>query len=54
MFAGDTSILRCKSNSNELIIALKEILESMNVWFSISSLILNLTKTKLYPIVIKT
>jgi hypothetical protein len=41
----DTSILCCKSNSNELVIALKEILESINVWFSINSLTLNLTKT---------
>jgi hypothetical protein len=45
LFAGDTSILCCKSNYNELVIALKEILESINVWFSINSLTLNLTKT---------
>jgi hypothetical protein len=31
LFADDTTILCCKSNSNELVIALKEILESINV-----------------------
>jgi hypothetical protein len=45
LFEDNTSILCCKSNSNELVIALKEILESINVWFSINSLTLNLTKT---------
>jgi hypothetical protein len=45
LFADDTSILCCKSNTNELIIALKEILKLINMWFSINSLILNLTKT---------
>jgi hypothetical protein len=38
LFADDTSILCCKTNFNELDIALKGILESINKWFSINSL----------------
>jgi hypothetical protein len=45
LFADDSTILCYKSKSNELVIALKEILGSINVLFSISSLTLNLTKT---------
>jgi hypothetical protein len=44
LFADDTSILCCKTNFNELDMASKEILESINTWSSIISLTSNLTK----------
>jgi hypothetical protein len=53
LFADDTSILCCKTNLKELQIALKEILESINKWFSINSLTLNLTKTNCVQFLMK-
>jgi hypothetical protein len=42
LYTDDTSISCFNSNSNELVIALKDILEVINEWFSINSLSLNL------------
>jgi hypothetical protein len=53
LFADDTNILCFNSNSNDLAIALKEILDLINVWFSINSLTLNLNKTNCVQILPK-
>jgi hypothetical protein len=45
LYADDTRTLCFNSNSNELVIALKEILEIINEWFSINSLTLDLNDT---------